>query len=207
MNSRGNEQGFTLLEILIATTLLAVLGTLSAIALNSSLNTEVQLDQRFQQLQSLQRTQQRLQQDFIQMMPRRGRDSQGDEQTSPLVSSTDTGNPDIPLLDFFRNGRRLVGSQFPGSSLERVRYFFSQGSLIRSANTSLDPADAKHWREQVLLQDVQAVDLAFHHHGRWLNAWPLAGVSPQLLPEAIRVRLHIPRYGMVEQITLLPEAR
>ncbi|NVK44510.1 MAG: type II secretion system minor pseudopilin GspJ [Oceanospirillaceae bacterium] len=196
------ENGFTLLELLVAVALLAVLGLAAALTLNSGLRSQKVVGDALSSLQRLQLAQQLIQRDLEQVVDRRGRGERGDHRGQALM----TGDNEI-LLDFYRTGRRLLPGQAPGSNLEHVRYRFRDGQLIRDSVALIDTPTGTPWHSVVLLENLGAVQLRFFHGGDWLDRWPpirvARGATPRL-PMALSFGLIDRRHGEVRQILLLP---
>lgn len=204
---KGNG-GFTLLEVMVAMALLALLGLAAALTLNSGLRSQQVVGESIESLQRLQLTQQLLRRDLEQLVVRQGRNERGDARTQVLVAPAD-GDPQGVLLDFYKAGRRILSRSSPGSSLERVRYRLRDGRLIRESSPLIDTPLGTQWHSATLLEAVADVDLRFFYNHTWIDQWPpvrgVAGqASPAMLPQALELTIETDRYGAVAQIVLLP---
>lgn len=202
------QRGFTLLEVMVAVALLAMLGLAAAITLNSSVRSEQIVGGSIEQLQRLQRAQQWLRRDLEQLVARRGRTEQGDFRDQLLETG---GLGDAVLLDFYKSGRRILPGAAPASHLERVRYRLEGGRLLRDSSTQLDSPDAERWYSAELLDELSEVRLRYFYQQQWQTQWPPlqsggSQTAPVGLPQALEVVLQTERYGAVGQILLLPEA-
>ena len=201
------QRGFTLLEVLVAVALLALLGLAAALTLGSSVRSEQIVGASVERLQRLQRAQQWLRRDLEQLVPRLGRSEQGDPRAQYLQTG---GDDDNMLLDFYKSGRRILPGAAPASHLERVRYRLDSGRLIRDSSPRLEAPDGERWRHAELLDQVSGVELRFYYQQQWRDQWPplqtgAAGGAPEL-PQALQLILDTERYGPVPQTILLPEA-
>ncbi|MFB8830790.1 type II secretion system minor pseudopilin GspJ [Azotobacter sp. CWF10] len=202
--------GFTLLEMLVAMALLALLGLAAALTLNSGLRSQQVMGESIESLQRLQLTQQLLRRDLEQLVVRQGRNERGDVRTQVLVAPAG-GDSQGLLLDFYKTGRRILSRSSPGSGLERVRYRLRDGRLIRESSPLIDTPVGTKWHSATLLEAVADVDLRFFYNHTWVDQWPpLHGAAGQgsaaMLPQALELTIETDRYGAVAQIVLLPSA-
>lgn len=202
--------GFTLLEMLVAMALLALLGLAAALTLNSGLRSQQVMGESIESLQRLQLTQQLLRRDLEQLVVRQGRNERGDVRTQVLVAPAG-GDSQGLLLDFYKTGRRILSRSSPGSGLERVRYRLRDGQLIRESSPLIDTPVGTKWHSATLLEAVADVDLRFFYNHTWVDQWPpLHGAAGQgsaaMLPQALELTIETDRYGAVAQIVLLPSA-
>ncbi|WP_020682679.1 type II secretion system minor pseudopilin GspJ [Marinobacterium rhizophilum] len=198
--------GFTLLEVLVAVALLAMLGLAAALTLNSGLRSQQTLSENLSSLQRLQLAQQLIQRDLEQIVARRGRGEQGDFRDQPLAAGEDG-----TLLDFYKTGRRQLQSRMPGSDLEHLRYRFEDGHLVRDATPLIDTPPDTPWHSVTLLDQLNGVELRYFYDGDWIDQWPPVraatfGGHVSRLPLALELTLNTERYGAVTQIMLLPDA-
>ena len=197
MNDR-HQKGFTLLEIVVAVGVFAVLTALAYGGLNQVLRQSEQTRAISQELQNLQFAFALLQQDFNQMLPREIRDAYGNRQPA-LTTSLDESF----LLEFTRHGWANP-AEMPRSSLQRVSYILDEGQLQRRYWTDLDRAPASEPVTMPLLQDVESVELRFlDTQKNWQDNWPptvTATGKPLPLPLAIEITLETKRWGKVRRL-------
>jgi general secretion pathway protein J len=203
------QQGFTLLEVLVAVALLAMLGLAAALTLNSGLRSKQVLSESIGTLQRLQLAQQLIQRDLEQIVLRRGRGEQGDYRDQ-ILRADDRGDDGL-LLDFYKTGRRMLQSNTPGSDLEHVRYRLQGGRLTRDSTPLIDSPAGTPWHSATLLDELAGVELRFFYNQDWIDQWPpIRAASGQgsssRLPDAVEMTLITDRYAAVTQILLLPDA-
>ena len=207
---RGGQcsQGFTLLELLVAVFISAVMLTLGYGALNQAAAHRDRLDTAQQSLTDLQRAVHLLTQDFAQMAPRPVRDELG-RSMEPALQLDPRQSIGVSLT---RGGQSLtLGS--PRSRLIRVRYVLEGDQLLRLSSPILDRTSASPpWRRQVILQGVEALQIRALGHNRtldqWSDTWPLAatgnsGTGVSILrerPRAVELRLRTARYGEIRRV-------
>lgn len=211
-------KGFTLVEVLIAIGIFALIGLVSAALLTRTLEARGLLNERADRLQDLQRGLQRFDRDALQYANRPIRDGFGDVQPA-LVLDTDGA------LEYTVQGWRNP-LQLPRSELQRVRWTLSEdGDLVREFWSVLDRAQDSTSRRQVVLSDVRGFDVEIvDGQGGSSRTWPpeastlptgevtLPGDSPAPasegddVPIALRVGIDISPFDRVERLLLLGEA-
>lgn len=184
-------RGFTLIEVMIALFIAAVMFAIGYGALNQALRDRDQLNVSQQRITEIQRGMRVVAQDFAQIVARPARDIEGAGDLQPAVLATGSDNT---LLTFSRAGwSNPAGVQRPAE--QRVRYRFIEGSLVRHHWLSVDPALNAEPRERILLTKVKAVEIRFLDPGSrtWRTEWPSAlanagPIGPMNVDELLRTR-------------------
>lgn len=189
--------GFTLLELLIAISIFAMIGLGSYQVLASVLRAQEATGASSEMLTRMQRTYLRLSQDFRQVIDRPVRDNYG--ETLPPLFTPQRGND----LEFTRTGwRNPLGR--PRSELQRVAFQLEGDTLLRHYWPVLDRAQDSEPVTQVVLHDVAHFRLRLlDPAGNWHTSWPPAqrglGETPagedELLPVAIELELGVDKLG------------
>jgi general secretion pathway protein J len=190
--------GFTLLELLIALSIFALIAMMAYGGLLSILRVDVQIATTTQQLTRLQFTFQRFQQDVSQLIYRPIRNEYGD--SVPAIQAT------MQQIELTRTGWRNPLQQ-PRSQLQRVNYSVEKQTLWRTYWQVLDRTRDSQPQRTALLTDVTVFKLRFlDNQALWHDEWSsavqtqLAGKSLQL--KAIEVNLSLEGWG--EIIWLFP---
>ncbi len=127
--------GFTLVEIVIAIFIAAVMFAIGYRAINQALQARDQINKSQQRVTEIQRGLRIVAQDFAQIAARATRDTQGAGELQAAVIGT---GRDDTLITFSRTGwSNPAGLQRPAE--QRVRYRFVDGSLVREHWLSVDP--------------------------------------------------------------------
>ena len=200
--SAHRVSGFTLLELVIAIGVFAILSALAYGGLNSILRTSSHTLEAGAAMQDLQLAMSIIQQDFSQITPRPVRDESGELQ--PAVKS-ELGAEE--LIRFTRRGWRNPTLQ-KRSTLQRVAYQLEDNTLVRKYWHHLDLAPNAQPVSLPLLEGVEEVMFQFREN----NADPLESWPPQrdkdtskLLPRAIEIQLKTERWGEISRLIPLLE--
>ncbi|MCK4744296.1 MAG: type II secretion system minor pseudopilin GspJ [Sulfuriflexus sp.] len=208
-----NCRGLTLIELLVALAIFAILASLAYGGLNSVLNTREAVKEESTRLASVQRSFVRLARDFGQTSPRAIRDIHGDVQAA-MHTGTDTyryekhndlSGEDFQedakvLIEFTVAGKRVLPGQ-QGSSLQRIAYAVGDKELLRLSWAVLDRAQDSKPYVTVMLSDIDK--LAFRYlagDGEWRDDWPGIDASLQELPVAVEVSFEVEKWGTVRRV-------
>lgn len=193
--------GFTLLELLIAIAVFAIMsvmayGGLNSVILNSS-QTEIELEK----VQKIQRAIFTISRDITQISNRKIRDEFGNTQAHLSAGS----NVDY-LVEFTRSGRRNP-AKLLRSNLLRVAYRYEDDKLTRVFWPQLDRAQNIEPYEDVLLENVSLAELRYldksnEWHTQWppLNASGLADENSVDNPKAIEFKISLDGWGEITRI-------
>jgi general secretion pathway protein J len=196
--------GFTLLELLIAIAIFALLGLGTYRMLDAVLRTDSVTRAQEQQLRELVRALAAFERDLLQVQPRPIRDRFGDVRAA-LVGETQEGN----TLEFTRNGwRNPLGSA--RARLQRVRWELSGELWQRRYWTVLDQAQDTQPRVQQALRGVTRFELRYLNQDNvWVDTWPPTEASQEErlsgLPRGIEMILEHRRYGELRRVVRLPD--
>ncbi len=160
--------GFTLLEVLLAIGITAMIGLGSWQILNSAIRASESTQERLAELNNLQKTMLILSRDLQQIIPRSIRDEYGDYQ--PAL----TTKKELHFLEFSRAGWRNPMDD-PRSNIQRVAYELSDNKLLRHYWQVLDRSQDSAPVTKTLLEGVESVAVRFKNDsGGWLDEWPSA---------------------------------
>ncbi|WP_313399986.1 type II secretion system minor pseudopilin GspJ [Stenotrophomonas sp.] len=188
--------GFTLLEVLVAVAIFALVGVASHRLLVSTVRVDAQTRTQDAQLRQLQRAVTSLERDVEQALERPVLDATGGNEPAFWSDADGQG------LQWTRGGwNNPLGNT--RAQLQRVRWYYQDGALRRQYWPVLDRADDSPPQSQLALPDVTAVQWRYlDRQGVWRTQWQGAG---QALPRALEVRIDHARFGVVRRVLLLPE--
>jgi general secretion pathway protein J len=200
------QRGFTLLELLVAMFIAAVMFAIGYGAINQAVNNNGALTEQQTRLKEVQTAMRTLEQDLVQLAPRPVRQSLGDGYLPALIGQADPNTQ--PILQLTRGGwNNPSGVQRPG--LQRVAYFLEKNTLRREYWTVLDPTLTNTTQKRDLLTHVKAVTFRFMDVSRtWQTQWPPTGVAGGLAQEttlrsrpiAIEITLETEDWGKLVRI-------
>ena len=201
-NAVCRTEGFTLIEIIVALAVFAVLGAMTAQIVGRVVSQFETLTERGGRIVELHRAMSILQRDLLQLSSRQVRDLLGDPRRPVVLQSDGT-------LEFTRAGwANPLGR--PRSTLQRVIYRLEDETLYRAYFLALDqPPDAEP-QVQTLLTGVSRLEVfALDAAGNEYAFWPLAGggqlADPTQQLAAIALRIEVAPWGELERIWAVPE--
>lgn len=193
-----HQRGFTLLELIIAVGIFAILSALAYSGLNAVLKTSAHTKEVSQELQDLQTAMSLIEQDLSQLVDRPARDEFGTTKAA-LIAEEGTDKAII----FTRSGWRNPVYQ-PRSTLQRVFYRLDEDSLIRGYWTTLDQAPNASPITLPLLKGVDSIKFEFTREGKPpTTSWPPLGDDGQSvkgLPQSLRLILETRQWGTLSRL-------
>lgn len=199
--SLSQQQGFTLLELLIASVIFAIMALMAYGGLANVIDNSKSSQQSLQRLQQIQQSVAIISRDFSQIIRRNIRDEYGNKQTYLNASNN------IDYLIEFSRGGRVNPAQILRSTLLRVAYQFDDEKLIRLQWPQLDRAPGVDARQTVVLDNIENVTLRFlDKDGEWQEQWPplnaATGVDGGDIVElfAIEVVLQLKDWGDIRRL-------
>lgn len=205
----NRQRGFTLLEVMIAIGIFALLGIATYQMLDSVLKADEVTRQHEKTLRELTRAFASFDRDLAQTVARTVRDAYGDERASLLGEQGAIDGSSA--LEFTRAGWRNPLGQ-PRAQLQRVRWRLVGEQLERVYWSVLDQAVDSPPRVQKVLDGVQAIELRYmDERGQWQQQWPPAQgqLTPEqrrrLMPLAVELKIEHRHYGDLTRLYRLPE--
>lgn len=191
--------GFTLLELLVALAIFALLGVMAYGGLAAMLRVGEGTVAAREDLGALQRNMRILEEDMAFVLVRPVRDGLG----SPHLALM-SGRDGMTLLEFSRATRPLEGV-FP-SPIERVRYVLIDGALLRQSWNPPDAAQLEPDQTQPLWPAVEFVSLRFFDRQQQPStSWPPPNVEQPGLPRAVEWTLKPKGQAAMRLLLPLPE--
>lgn len=197
---RNANNGFTLIEIVVALAVFALVGVMASSGLNAILQWQSTLDEKTRQIQSIQLTLKYLEKDINRAVARSIRDQYGDSQPA-FASDGET----IMSLTYsgWRNPAGLLRSH-----LQRVAYEYSgDQQLIRHSWNRLDGAISEDARNIILIEEVKDFTIEFLNPANtWVDQWPPinADINNTQLPRAVSISFSAQPLGKISRIFTVP---
>jgi len=194
------QRGFTLVEVLVALTIFALMSMLAYRGLNSVLETRAHLSDDNRRWRDIVLTLAQLEQDMSQAVNRPVRDSSGLTQPALL------GNPQVRADEAQLSVSRMGSAWQSGvaADVQRHAYRLNNGTLEQLVWPVLDQAPLSAPQVHRLLERVARFELRYlDAGGNWQPRWPLPGVAT-VLPAALEVVLELDGGTTVTRVFVLP---
>ncbi|HEX5278266.1 MAG TPA: type II secretion system minor pseudopilin GspJ [Fluviicoccus sp.] len=205
---RSNQKGFTLLELLVAVAIFAMLGIGSYQLLATTIATRDAARTHDSDLIRLQKVFTVLNRDMAQVIARPVRNDYGDPEAALILKNN--------TLEFSRQGwpNPLQSSR---SELQRIRYEVNtKGELWRLAWSQLDRERGMEPGRSLLLDKVQGLQIrVIAGSGQQETDWPSqrnqgnanndAALSE--MPSGVELILNLKPWGEIRRVFLLPDTR
>jgi general secretion pathway protein J len=195
------EAGFTLLELLIAISIFAIIGAMAYGGLQSIMDQQQRTTAHAQRLADLQLAYRVMQRDLEQLVDRRIRNEFGDTVEALIGGSGFEG------LEFSRAGFANPGG-FVRSQIQRVAYVPDEDRLLRHSWRVLDRAQDTEADEEVLIENVRNFELRFLlDQDNWVDQWPPADSGPGAagFPRAVEVQVEVDEVGILRWLFRVPQ--
>ena len=198
IRSCRKNNGFTLIEVIIAMSIFAILAILSYSGLHSVIMSKTSTEASLERLQELQMTMLTLNSDLQQISKRDAHDALGGSLQKLSTLSSEY------LIEFTRGGWRNPAN-LQRSSLQRVAYQLKDDVLVRIYWPHVDRADDDQRVERTLIHNIESLEILFLNADKeWKEDWPsataLTSADPAELPAAIDVRLKMNDWGEIMRL-------
>jgi len=216
MGSRRPPRGFTLIEVLIAMAITAVVAAIAYASFSTVLTGADRTRESEERVYRINRAWAMLSRDIEQFAARPVRDEFGEFE--PALA----GGPAARFtLSLTRSGW-FNPQDNPRPELQRVNYRVAEGALWRDSYPVLDRAGNTEPYAIKLLDGVEDLQLAFLQNSaqvrsvgrgteldtrQWADSWVIDTSRPDVLPEpplAVEVRLKLQDWGEVRRLYVLP---
>lgn len=193
-----DHRGFTLLEVLVAMAIFAVISGLTFQGLREMAVSRERLAKEGERLAALQGALAIMARDFEQGADRRIRDEYGNFRPA-LIG----GEHEPDLVELSRGGFRNPAGR-PRASLQRIAYRLTDHTLIRRSWPVLDRAATTDAVSQPLLSGVTALKIEFMDSSKqWRPSWPPEGdtaLRKGNVPKALRVTIELEDWGTITRL-------
>jgi general secretion pathway protein J len=198
------QRGFTLIEILVAVAVAAILAVMAFESMQQALKSRERIKEHAARLQSLQFTMRSFVQDLAQLSARPVREPLGGEFQPAVEGGTE--------FNFTRGGwTNPVGLE--RSTLQRVRYVLRDDKLYREYWLVLDAQLEPQPIPRLLLDGVLSFKVRYMNEGReWQDIWPPVAQGGGALtmrelgrrPLAVELTLETKDFGVLTRIIEVP---
>ncbi|MCL1090346.1 type II secretion system minor pseudopilin GspJ [Shewanella profunda] len=191
--------GFTLLEMLIAIAIFAMIG-IAANAVLSTVLTNDEVTKSFStRLKALQQGFGAIERDLNQMVARTPRLLEGGRGTTVFQTGNEILDSESEALVFYRLGWLNPDGLLPRGSLQSVAYVVQEGRLERWYFPYPEPEFGSEPIKTVIIDKVLSVEYSFFMEDKWERK-----VEATKLPKAIAMEVEIEGLGKIQRKFLLP---
>ena len=192
--ARSEQQGFTLLEVLIAIAIFSVVSLASFTIFDTVLRGDENSKIRSDRQNELQRAFLLMERDFTQIAKRSMRVNGEAPSNSFLQTSDDSFLADEQAIAFVRNGWTNPGLLLPRSDMQRVAYRVVDETLQRLHYNFVDAVVGQEPKIRPLISQVTNLTFEFYDGSKWQDKW-----SGSTLPQAIAIEIETEDYGFIRR--------
>lgn len=195
------QAGFTLLEMMIAMAIFAVLSVTAFTIMRQMITSDEILQARVSRHEELLTAMSIIEQDLNYIIPRTSRVDFSSTKESAIIaiSSRDDSSDSLMITRNSWLNPNLILSR---SQLQRVRYRLDEGNLIREYFPFVDRLPSNEPKKRVLLSNVQGLKFKYLQQNQWQDDWPYF----ERLPQAIEINLTTEQEGLLSRIFIMPTA-
>lgn len=200
--AQRHQQGFTLLEILIAMAIFTLIGLASTGLLTTVIDSNELSETRFNKLQALQRAMITIERDIQQAVPRPIR-VEGEMQEVAMAGG-ETAESDDDGIGFVRSGWHNPQLMLPRSTLQYVAYRLREEKLERLYSNYLDNVIGHEPKVRPLLENIESFKVEFiapsnnSEEGLKEDKWS-DSYKGTALPRAVAVEFVSKDFGLIRR--------
>jgi len=193
------SNGFTLLEMLIAIAIFALLGLAANTVLSTVLKNDTVTRDFSAKLKAMQQGFGIIERDLNQMVARTPRLLEGDRASTVFQTGENMLDSESESLIFFRLGWLNPDGLLPRGSLQSVAYVVIDGKLQRWYYPYPEPEIGYEPIKTVIMEKVISVEYAFFVDDKWVRK-----TDATTLPKAIAIEVELEDLGKIQRKFLLP---
>lgn len=189
------QQGFTLLEILVAVFIIGIISVIMMRGLQIVISTKDNLERNDTQMQQLNLTMSLLAGDMRNLINRPVLQANGQSIAAVMMHDDAT-----ETLEFSRGGVSNPLAHHR-STVQRDAYHVKNGSLTRVTWPVLDQVINSTPTSRILLKNVTYIKWEFlGNDNRFYPGWPVTGAYNQPLPKAVQVTFTLRKLGTIKRL-------
>jgi len=190
-------KGFTLLEMIVAVAIFAVMAGIAYSGLNHTIKTGIQVNESNQRLSEFKLALSYFSRDWLQVSSRKVRNQYGDEENNIVIANNS--------IHFTRGGWPNL-LQRKRSNMQRVQYLLVDDKLLRRHWLSLDQGIGEEPFDSVLLHNVEALEVNFiDASDKSIDTWPDEISQNGNQPIALKISINMTQLGKVWRYLEVPD--
>ena len=198
---RGKGGGFTLVELLIALAIFALISAFAYRGLTVLLESRAALANESRKWRDMALFVGRVERDLGAVLDRKAKNTYGADQ-APVTSVVDFGPNPVPGVSLTRSGGGLQDNAL--AAPQRVAYRFVDGRVDRLAWPAVDSAPRIDPTAMKVLDGVRALSFRFlDPRGEWRPTWGLPG-STDAMPAAVEMTVELASGERIVRLVDLP---
>lgn len=204
-----SQRGLTLVEVLIALGIFALVSGIGVVALGLAVSGVDQLDRAMERVGTIDRMRGLMRADLYQLTERGVFERDTNRRRPPVVGGEALDEilddrDGEPLLSLVRGGWPNPGAEEPRAEMQAVTYLVRDEQLIRRTRPFLDAVLDTPFRDEILLAGVTNVKIEFLEDGRWERETG-RNLPDDQLTDAVALKLSFEHvdYGPMEHLFLI----
>lgn len=191
------NQGFTLLEILVAIAIVTLIGLASNSVLTTVLATDETSNIRFTQLQNLQRAMMFIERDITQAVARPVR-IEGENNAIVLTGASNAFDSEADGMGIVRAGWHNPQLILPRSTLQPVAYRLQEEQLQRVYSDHIDNVIGAEPKVRIMLEAVEDLQFQYLIQDEESTKWEDSFTGSKL-PKALSIEISTTEFGVIRR--------
>ncbi|MEW6992205.1 type II secretion system minor pseudopilin GspJ [Colwelliaceae bacterium 6441] len=188
------RQGFTLIEVLLAIAIFAMISLASFSIFDGVIKSEQISKAKMDRLNDIQRAWLVIERDFLQIAQRSIRIEGDAPLTGFIHTENDAFSSNNEAIAFVRHGWTNPGLLIPRSDIQSVAYRIEDNTLERLHYNFVDAVVGEEPKIRKLLNEIKSFTIEYFYKNSWQKE-----LIENLLPQAILIRIETDDFGMFER--------